>query len=383
MTVYRKGMVKMRALDVLKKYAKRYFIDGLSYMALGLFSSLIIGLIISQIARIPGLAFLNEILTIGAIKKAASSVAGLGGYTSILGASSPVIGAAIGVAVSYGLKHRPLVIFSSAAVGAAGYVFGGPLGCYVAVVIGSEIAGLVAGKTKFDIIISPLVTIIVGASAGKIVGGGVNALMASINVLIATATTLQPIPMGIVISVLMGMALTAPISSAAIAISLGMGGLAVSDPNYLGSALAAGAATVGCCANMIGFAVSSFRENGFGGLISQGLGTSMLQVPNIVRRPQIWIPPILTSAILGPISTTVFKMTNLPSGAGMGTSGLVGQIATWESMVNIGGSDPGFVLFSIILLHFVLPAILTLFFSEILRKTGILRFGDMKLDLGQ
>ena len=373
----------MKFKETLNKYARRYFLDGLSYMALGLFSSLIIGLIISQLARIPGLSFLSDILSIGAIANAVPDAPKLAGFAGVLSASSPVVGAAIGVAVAYGLKHKPLVIFSSAAVGAAGYVFGGPLGCYLAVVIGSEIGGLIAGKTKIDIVLTPLLTIIAGASAAKLTGGGVMALMSGLNSLIASATTLQPIPMGIIISVLMGMILTAPISSAAIAIALGMGGLAMDDPNYMGSALAAGAATVGCCANMIGFAVASLRENGLGGLISQGLGTSMLQVPNIIKRPQIWIPPILASAILGPLSTVVFKMTNLPTGAGMGTSGLVGQVATWESMVTIGGADPGFTIFAILLLHFILPAGLTLLFSEIMRKMGWIRPNDMKLDLGK
>jgi uncharacterized membrane protein len=368
-------------VKVIKKYARRYFLDGFSYMTLGLFSSLIIGLIIGQMARIPGLSFLDDILTIGAIKGAVEATPSLAGYAGVLAANSPVIGAAIGVAVAYGLKHKPLVIFSSAAVGAAGYVFGGPLGCYISVLVGSEIGGLVAGKTKFDIVVSPLVTIIVGASAGRLTGGWVMALMGSLNNLIANAMTLQPIPMSIIISVVMGMVLTAPISSAALAISLGMGGLSPADPNYLGSALAAGAATVGCCANMIGFAVASFRENGWGGLVSQGLGTSMLQVPNIVRRPYIWLPAILSSAIIGPIATVGFKMTNLPSGAGMGTSGLVGQLVTWESMVTIGQNDPAYVFFAILLLHFILPAALTLLFSEIMRKMGIIKYGDMKLDL--
>ena len=209
------------------------------------------------------------------------------------------------------------------------------------------------------------------------IGPAVGALMSGLNNSIGRATELQPFIMGIVVSVIMGMALTAPISSAAIAIAIGLGAADASA----GSALAAGAATVGCCANMVGFAVASWRENKWGGLIAQGVGTSMLQVPNIVRRPQIWIPAILSSAILGPLSTVVFKMTNVPSGAGMGTSGFVGQFGTWESMVTLGGADGGTVLLYMLLLHFVLPAALTLLFSEIMRKLGWIKFGDMKLEL--
>lgn len=177
------------------------------------------------------------------------------------------------------------------------------------------------------------------------------------------ATELQPIPMGILVSVLMGLILTAPISSAAVAMMLKLGGLA------------AGAATVGCAAQMVGFAVASYRENGWGGLVSQGLGTSMLQVPNIVRNPRILIPPTLAGAILGPVATTIWPMTNIPAGAGMGTSGLVGQFGTFEAMGMTGG-----VMFKVVMLHFILPAILTILISEYMRKTGWIKYGDMKLD---
>lgn len=350
--------------DIIKKYSKRYFIDALGSMALGLFATLIIGLILSQIARIPGLSFIKDILTDNK-------------GNALLGAASPLIGAGIGAAIASGLKHKPLVIFSSIATGAAGYAFGGPLGAYFAALIGAEIGGLVAGKTKVDIIIVPLVTIITGALVAKFIGPSISSVMSSLNIYIGAATELQPFLMGIIVSVSMGMILTAPISSAAIAIAIGLGAVGSST----GSALAAGAATVGCCANMVGFAVASWRENKWGGLIAQGIGTSMLQVPNIVRRPQIWLPAIISSAILGPLSTTVFKMTNIPSGAGMGTSGLVGQFGTWESMVVQGGGDSLNVLIYILLLHFILPAVLTLLFSEVMRKLGWIKSGDMKLDL--
>ena len=214
----------------------------------------------------------------------------------------------------------------------------------------------------------PMVTIVTGGLAGQFVGPGVSSFMTMLGNFINTATVMQPIPMGIIIAIVMGMALTAPISSAAIAISLGLTGLA------------AGAATVGCCANMIGFAVASYRENKLGGFIAQGLGNeACCRVGNIVRRPQIWLPAILTSAILGPLSTTVFAMTNIPEGAGMGTSGLVGQFGTWASMSS--STLAVLLIIKIVALHFVLPAILALIFSEIMRKKGWIKFGDMKLTL--
>lgn len=339
----------MHVKEIVNKGFKRYAIDGLGAMALGLFSSLIIGLILSQIAKIPGFGFIQE-------------------FAATIGPASPVVGAAIGVAVAWGLKTKPLVMFSSAATGAFGYTFmgAGPMGAFVAAVIGAEIGNLIAGRTRMDIIFVPSLTIVAGGLAGKFVGPYIAVFMVNIGAWVNAATILRPIPMGILVSTSMGMILTMPISSAAIAISLQMSGLA------------AGAATVGCSAQMVGFAVASYRENKLGGLIAQGLGTSMLQVPNIVRRPQIWIPATLTGALLGPISTTVFKMENIPLGAGMGTSGLVGQFGTWTAME---GTDPLMLLGLILLMHFILPAALTLLFSEGMRKMGIIRLGDMKLQL--
>ena len=331
---------------LIKKYAKRWFIDGMGAMALGLFSSLIIGLIISQLSTIPALSLLGQ-------------------FTEVLSASSPVVGAAIGVAIAYGLKNKPLIIFSSAATGAFGYAMGGPVGAYVAALVGAEIGRLVAGKTPVDIIVSPIVTIICGCLIGWLVGPPLNSFMTWLGSVINSATILAPLPMGIIVSVIVGMVLTLPISSAALCIMMDISGLA------------AGAAVAGCCANMIGFAVMSFKENGWGGFLAQGLGTSMLQVPNILRHPQIWLPPIFASAIVGPISTVVFQMTNTATGAGMGTSGLVGQFGAWAAM---SSSTPvPTLIFEIILVHFVLPAVLTLIFSTILRKIGWIRSEDLKL----
>lgn len=345
----KKSNAKNRSfLSALKGLCRRYFIDGLSAMALGLFSSLIIGLIIGQLAKLPYLGFLQFI-------------------ADMLAASSPVVGAAIGVAVAYGLKAKPLALFSCAAVGALGYAAGGPVGCFVAAVVGAELGTLIAGRTPVDIVLVPLVTLVAGGLTGQFVGPGISAFMTWLGSVINDATTLSPIPMGIAVSVLMGMALTAPISSAAIAISLGLSGLA------------AGAATVGCCCQMVGFAVVSFRENRWGGLLSQGLGTSMLQVPNIIRHPQIWLAPTLASAVLGPVSTAVFHMTNNAMGAGMGTSGLVGQVGTWAVMSET--TPPLLLLGEILLLHFILPALLTLGFDWIFRRYGIVKDGYMKLQM--
>jgi hypothetical protein len=319
----------------------RYGIEALGAMALGLFSSLIVGLILKVIGDKTGIKLLTDY--------------GL--------QAMAMMGPAIGVAVAFGLKAPPLVLFASTITGMAGAKLGGPAGCFVAAVIGAEFGKLVSKETKVDIIVTPMVTIITGVATGVFIGPTINAMMVALGAMIMKATELQPIPMGILVSVLMGLILTAPISSAAVAMMLKLGGLA------------AGAATVGCASQMVGFAVASYRENGWGGLVSQGLGTSMLQVPNIVRNPRILIPPTLAGAILGPIATTIWPMQNIPAGAGMGTSGLVGQFGTFEAMGMTGG-----VMFKVVMLHFILPAILTLLISEYMRKTGWIKYGDMKLD---
>lgn len=321
---------------------KRYFIDAMGAMTLGLFASLIVGTILEVAGQQIGLAALIDY---GQRAKA-------------------MMGPAIGVAVAHGLGAPPLVLFASTVTGAAGAQLGGPAGAFIAAVIGAELGKIVSKETKIDIVVTPSVTIVAGVMAGVFVGPPIGAFMSWLGVVIMNATEMAPVTMGILVSVVMGMVLTAPISSAALAIMLDLGGLA------------AGAATVGCATQMVGFAVSSFRENGVGGLLSQGIGTSMLQVPNIIKNPLIWVPPTLASAIIGPLATTVLPMYNSPIGAGMGTSGLVGQIATLEVM---GFSSS--VVFKIALLHFILPAVITLIIAEFMRKQGWIKDGDMKLDV--
>ena len=332
---------------MIKKYLKRYFVDAMSFMALGLFSSLIVGLIISQLAKIPCLDILSS-------------------FTGVLAASSPVVGGAIGAAIAYGLKSKPLVVFSCIAVGAFGYNLGGPVGAYVAAVVANEVASLVAGKTKIDIVVTPIVCILTGGFVSTFAGPYLSGFMSDFGEVINQATQLHPFPMGITVSVLMGLALTAPISSAAIAIMLGLDGIA------------AGAAAVGCCAQMIGFAVTSFKANGIGGLISQGVGTSMLQFANIMKRPQILIAPTLAGAILGPVSTCVLRMTNTPTGAGMGTSGLVGQFGAYSAMSESFGNTQTIIL--IVVMHIVAPAILSLLIHFALKKLGIVKDEYLKLE---
>lgn len=333
-------------MNLAKKFFKRYLVDAMSAMALGLFSSLIIGLVISQIGKLPGLGFLVPV-------------------SEVLAASSPVVGGAIGAAIAWGLKAKPLVIFSCVACGAAGYMAGGPVGAYVGAVVGSEVGSLAAGKTGVDIVLTPIVTIVSGGLVGQFAGGYIQAFMSFLGGVIQTATDMAPLPMGIIIAVVVGMALTAPISSAALCIMLDLSGLA------------AGAATVGCCAQMVGFAVMGFRENKWGGLISVGLGTSMLQFSNIMRRPQLWIAPTVAGAILGPISTCVLKMTNTPAGAGMGTCGFVGQIGTIAAM---SGTVPTPTIWiEMLLMHFLLPAGLTWLIHEMFLKRGWVKVGDLAI----
>ena len=329
---------------------KRYFIDALSAMAQGLFASLIIGLIIQTLG--------NETAKLFGENAVSAFLTEAGGI------AMKYMGAAIGVAVSYGLKAPMLVVFCGVITGSMGAEFGGPAGAFVAAVIGCEFGKAVSKETKVDIIVTPAVTLLMGMLAAKGIGPFVSVLMNGLGSVIMRATEMQPFFYGIIVSVIMGLVLTAPISSAALAIMLNLSGLA------------AGAATVGCCAQMIGFAVISYKENGFGGFLAQGLGTSMLQVPNIVKNFWILLPPTLAAAILGPISTVVFGMTNNPSGAGMGTSGLVGQIGTFTEM---GFSVP--VLLEILLLHFVLPAVLSYLIYLPLKKSGKIKDGDLKLDL--
>lgn len=345
----------------MKKILNHIFIDGLSGMALGLFSTLIIGTIIGQIGTLVG----NEIRT---YLIAVSSVA------------KTVTGAGIGVGVAAKFKQGPLVTVSAAVAGMIGAFpalgmesfalgkAGEPLGAFVAALIGIECGRLVAGRTKIDIILTPLVSICTGAAAGFIVGPPISNFMKWLGNLVNINVEASPILGGIAVSVLMGMILTLPISSAALGVSMELTGLA------------AGAATIGCCCQMVGFAVASYRENKFGGFIAQGIGTSMLQVPNILRRPLIWLPPIISSAILGPIASAVLHMVSTPIGSGMGSAGFVGQIAAYGAMLETGMSSK-VALIQIIIMHFVLPAVVTLIFSEGMRKAGWIKDGDMKLEV--
>lgn len=331
--------------SAINRFFRTYIVDALSFMAMGLFCSLILGLIIKQIALIPGLGFLTDI--------------------SVLLQSVPVVGGSIGMAIALGLKRAPLVTISTVAVGALGYQFGGPIGAYLASIVGLEAGSLVSKRTPVDIIVTPLITVVIGGLFAKYCCTPINEWVMSLGTVINRATMLQPFIMGIVVSVSVGCILTLPISSAALCISIGIGGLA------------AGAATAGCCAQMIGFAVISYKDNGMGGLISQGLGTSMLQIGNIVRKPVIWLAPTLSSAILGPISTVCLKMTNNAAGAGMGTAGLVGPLGCWDTMA--ATTDHSILLAEIIGLYFIAPAVLSLFFHGMMKRLGWVKDGDMKL----
>lgn len=325
--------------------AKVYFIDALGAMAFGLFASLLVGTILNSIGNTFGLTFLSERIW------------------PLVGKST---GAAIAVSIAYALKAPNLVLFASTIVGIGSYELGGPVGVYVATIFGTEFGKLVSKRTKLDIIITPAITILVGIIIGDLIGPAVASFMTGLGNLIMKATELQPFLMGIVVSVLVGLTLTLPISSAAICMMLGLSGLA------------GGAATIGSSAQMVGFAVISYRDNGLQGLLAQGLGTSMFQVPNIIKNPRIWIPPTLASAIIGPLSTLVFKMENDPLGSGMGTSGLVGQISTLSTMGPSLGT--GRVLISILILHIILPAILSYIIYIFMYKKGYIKDGDMKIN---
>lgn len=351
----------------MKKLLNHIFIDGLSGMALGLFSTLIVGTIIQQIGLLINGTIGNYLFLIG---KVAASVTGAG----------------IGCGVAYKFKESPLVTLSAGVTGMVGAFAskliantilvegviqyagpGEPLGAFIAAFVGIELGHLVSGKTKVDILITPIISIISGSLAGLLIGPPISGFMSWLGSLINWGTEQQPFLMGIVVSVLMGMILTLPISSAALGIILDLQGLA------------AGAAVVGCCANMVGFAVASYKENRLGGLLAQGLGTSMLQIPNIVRKPVIWLPIILTSAVLGPISTLVFHMTSNATGSGMGSAGLVGQIMTYQTMIKT--TNTTIVLAEIIIMHFIFPAILAFFFTNMMKKWGWIKNGDMKLEV--
>lgn len=351
----------------MKKLLDRIFIEGLSGMAQGLFATLIIGTIIQQLGIFVG-------GTTGSLMNDVGRVA------------AALTGAGIGVGVARKLNGSHLVVVSAATAGMvgafagkllAGQVIqdgaivllgpGEPLGAFVASYIAIELGILISGKTKLDIILTPLISIGTGSAIGLLLGPPISQFMVWLGSLINWGTEQQPLLMGVVVSVLMGMVLTLPISSAALGIILHLSGIA------------AGAATIGCCCNMVGFAVASYRENKIGGLLAQGIGTSMLQVPNIVRKPIIWLPAIISSAVLGPVGTMIFHMTNNATGSGMGTAGLVGQIMTWQVMTQTQAQT--IVLLKILVIQILLPALVALGVSEFMRKRKWIKFGDMKLEL--
>ena len=322
--------------------AKAYFLDALGAMAFGLFASLLIGTIFTTLGDKLNIPFLLEIAKY----------------------AKQATGAAIGVAIAYSLNAPSLVLFSATVCGIAGNALGGPVGAYVATVISTELGKIVSKETKVDILVTPSVVIISGVLLAMFVGPGINAFMEAFGKFIENATELRPFIMGVIVSVSVGMALTLPISSAALCIAIGLSGIA------------AGAATAGCCAQMVGFAVMSFKENRWGGLVSQGIGTSMLQMPNIIKNPLTWIPPTLAAAITGPIATCVFQLENVPIGAGMGTCGLVGPFGIITAMPD-GGTK---MWLGILLVCFILPAILTWIFGEIFRKLNWIKEGDLKIE---
>ena len=362
-----KGNIK-KVIQKLKYYINDILVEGMTGMASGLFATLIMGTILIQIAGL--------------------LPAKLGEYILYMGTAAKIItGAGIGVGMAYRFQESSLTTVSagiSGFIGAyaaqmmAGTFFaegsvhisgaGEPLGAFIGAYVAIKAGHLVSGKTRIDILVTPSVSVISGASMGFLVGPPVSSIMNMLGELINWATTRQPFVMGVLISVLMGVMLTLPISSAAIGVILNLSGIA------------AGAATVGCCCNMIGFAIASFRENGVGGLVAQGLGTSMLQVPNIMRRPQLWLITVIPSAILGPVSTCILGMTNNATGSGMGSAGFVGQIMTYQTMVG-EGYHAVMVFIEMLVMHFIAPAVLSYIISEFMRKQKWIKEGDMKLEI--
>ncbi|RLZ10735.1 PTS transporter subunit IIC [Faecalibacter macacae] len=323
---------------------KRYFIDAMGAMAYGLFATLLVGTILKTIGEEFGISFLKDV---------------------IWPVANQATGPAIALAIAYSLRAPQLVMFSSAVVGIAAYQLGGPLGVFIATIFAVEIGKMVAGETRIDIVITPIITVLVGVILAQFIGPTVNQLMKWIGELIMLSTDTNPLVMGIVIAVIVGIVLTLPISSAALCLMLELDGLA------------AGAATIGCCAQMIGFATISFKDNGIKGLLAQGLGTSMLQMPNIYKNWRIWIPPTLASAIIGPIAIIYFNLTNSALESGMGSCGLVGQIGTFNVMKTEYSSI--YILTSILGLQIIAPAILSYIFYFLMKKKQWIKDGDMKI----
>ena len=368
-------MQKLRAFLKRKDIvfsAKRYFIDAMGAMAQGLFCTLLVGTILNTIGQQFHIGFLNAtIVTIGTGDGAV--------HYTIGGLCSAMVGPGMAVAIARALNAPPLVLFSLIPVGfATNYMggAGGPLAVLFVAIVAAEIGKAVSKETKIDILVTPIVTVLVGVGFAALIAAPVGTAASAVGQAIMWATELQPFFMGIIVSVVIGVALTLPISSAAICAALGLTGLA------------GGAAVAGCCAQMIGFAVMSFRENRWGGLAAQGIGTSMLQMGNIVRNPRIWIPPTLAAAITGPVATCLFRleMNGAPVSSGMGTCGLVGQIGVYTGWVNDVASGAkaavtGMDWLGLVLISFVLPAVLTWLIAIPLRKWGWIKDGDLKLDL--
>ena len=351
--------------------ARRYFIDAMGAMAQGLFCTLLVGTILNTIGQQLHIGFLTEVIvTLGKGEGAVT-------YT-IGGLCSAMVGPGMAVAIGRALEAPPLVLYSLIPVGfATNYMggAGGPLAVLFVAILAAEIGKAVSKETKIDILVTPIVTTLAGIGIAALIAAPIGTAASAVGRFIMWATELQPFFMGIIVSVVIGVALTLPISSAAICAALGLTGLA------------GGAAVAGCCAQMVGFAVMSFRENRWGGLAAQGLGTSMLQMGNIVRNPRIWIPPTLASAITGPIATCLFhfQMNGAPISSGMGTCGLVGQIGVYTGWVNdvASGAKAGITSMdwiAMVLVCFVLPAVLSVVFCEVLRRMGWIKENDLKLD---
>ena len=351
---------------------KRYGIDALGAMAQGLFCTLLVGTILNTIGQQFNIGFLNAIIaTIGKGEGAVS-------YT-IGGLASAMVGPGIAIAIGFALHCPPLVLFSLIPVGFAANTMGGaggPLAVYFVAIVASEFGKLVSKETKVDILVTPIVTVLVGIGFAALVAYPIGSAANAVGQAVKWATLQQPFLMGILVSVIIGIALTLPISSAAICAALSLTGLA------------GGAAVAGCCAHMVGFAVMSFKENRWGGLVAQGIGTSMLQMPNLVKNPRCWIPPVLTSAITGPLATCLFKleMNGAAVSSGMGTCGLVGQIGVYTGWLNdiAAGTKASITILDwvgLVLICFVLPAILSTVFCILLRKIGWIKENDLKLDL--
>ena len=351
---------------------QRYGIDALGAMAQGLFCTLLVGTILNTLGQQLNIGFLND--TIITLKQNENQI----GYT-IGGLASAMVGPGIAIAIGFALQCPPLVLFSLIPVGFAANAMGGaggPLAVYVIAIVASECGKIVSKETKIDILVTPIVTILAGIGAASLIAAPIGAAASAVGSAVRWATVQQPFFMGILVSALMGIALTLPISSAAICAALTLTGLA------------GGAAVAGCCAQMVGFAVMSFRENSWGGLVAQGVGTSMLQMPNIVKNPRIWIPPILASMITGPIATCIFKleMNGAPVSSGMGTCGFVGQIGVYTGWLSDIASGAKAAITpmdwaGLLLICFVLPAILSYVFCQILRRWGWIKENDLKLDL--